>query len=116
MRRSSDRLIWSGLLLLSEALSFEVDAVCVVDEAIPAIDGQLDAVRTIALAGLDAAGDGATRRAQTVLKDVLIASLSTSWSLQKVSQLMRMFVALQGDKVSCCVGDRRAVSRDGHRA
>jgi hypothetical protein len=34
MRRSSDRLIWSGLLLLSEALSFEVDAVCVVDEAI----------------------------------------------------------------------------------
>src|SRR6266849_3673530 len=55
MRRSSDRLIWSGLLLLSEALSFEVDAVCVVDEAIedcvgdggisdnfvPAIDGQL---------------------------------------------------------------------------
>src|SRR6266436_9990015 len=55
MRRSSDRLIWGGLLLLSEALSFEVDAVCVVDEAIedrvgdggvsddfvPAIDGQL---------------------------------------------------------------------------
>src|SRR6202048_4569541 len=34
MRRSSDRLIWSGLLLLSEALSFEVDAVCIVDEAI----------------------------------------------------------------------------------
>src|SRR5258707_280386 len=55
MRRSSDRLIWSGLLLLSEALSFEVDAVGVVDEAIedcvgdggvaddfvPAVDGQL---------------------------------------------------------------------------
>src|SRR6202022_826436 len=55
MRRSSDRLIWSGLLLLSEALSFEFDAVGVVDEAIedgvgdggisddfvPAIHGQL---------------------------------------------------------------------------
>src|ERR1700730_15881085 len=55
MRRSSDGLIGSGLLLLSEALSFEVDAVGVVDEAIedcvgdrgisddfvPAIDGQL---------------------------------------------------------------------------
>jgi hypothetical protein len=34
MRRSSGRLIWSGLLLLSEALSFEVDAVSIVDEAI----------------------------------------------------------------------------------
>src|SRR5260370_8213909 len=55
MRRSRDRLILSGLLLLSEALSFEFDAVGVVDEAIedgvgdggisddfvPAIDGQL---------------------------------------------------------------------------
>jgi hypothetical protein len=34
MRRSSDRLIWGGLLLLSEALSFEFNAVGVVDEAI----------------------------------------------------------------------------------
>jgi hypothetical protein len=34
MRRSRDRLILSGLLLLSEALSFEFDAVGVVDEAI----------------------------------------------------------------------------------
>src|SRR6267142_5597370 len=55
MRRSSDRLIWSGLLLLPEALSFEFNAVGVVDEAIedcvghggvaddfvPAVDGQL---------------------------------------------------------------------------
>jgi len=55
MRRSSDRLIGSGLFLLSEALSFEFDAVGVVDEAIedcvgdggisddfvPAVDGQL---------------------------------------------------------------------------
>src|SRR5665811_1368284 len=55
MRRSSDRLIWSGLLLLSETLSFEFDAVGVVDDAIedcvgdggisdnfiPAVDGQL---------------------------------------------------------------------------
>src|SRR5260370_367625 len=55
MRRSRDRLMLSGLLLLPEALSFEFDAVGVVDEAIedrvgdggvsddfvPAIDGQL---------------------------------------------------------------------------
>ena len=55
MRRSSDRLILSGLLLLPEALSFEFNAVGVVDEAIkdcvghggvaddfvPAVDGQL---------------------------------------------------------------------------
>ena len=69
MRRSSDRLIWSGLLLLSEALSFEFDAVGVVDEAIedcvcdcgipdnfiPAIDGQLagDDDRTSFISVLD---------------------------------------------------------------
>src|SRR6476660_7231613 len=55
MRRSSDRLILSGWLLLPEALSFEFNAVGVVDEAIedcvghggvaddfvPAVDGQL---------------------------------------------------------------------------
>src|SRR6476620_6390201 len=55
MRRSSDRLIWSGLLLLPEALSFEFNSVGVVDSAIegcvghggvaddfvPAVDGQL---------------------------------------------------------------------------
>src|SRR6476469_562454 len=55
MRRSSDRLIWSGLLLLPEALSFEFNSVGVVDEAIEdcvghggvaedfvqAVDGQL---------------------------------------------------------------------------
>src|ERR1700730_3983457 len=69
MRRSSDRLIWSGLLLLPEALSFEFDAVGIVDDAIedrvgdggvsddfvPAIDGQLagDDNRTCFVATLD---------------------------------------------------------------
>src|ERR1700730_4199612 len=69
MRRSSDRLIRGGLLLLSEALSFEVDAVCVVDEAleygvgdggisdnfVPAVDGQLagDDDRTSLISVLD---------------------------------------------------------------
>src|SRR5258708_5961436 len=69
MRRSSDRLIGGGLLLLSEALSFEFDAVGVVDEAIedcvgdsgisdnfvPAIDGQLarDDDRTSFISVLD---------------------------------------------------------------
>src|SRR5258708_38781757 len=69
MRRSSDRLIWSGLLLLSKALSFEFNAVGVVDEAIedcvgdggvaddfvPAIDGQLagDDDRTSFISVLD---------------------------------------------------------------
>src|SRR5258708_37378142 len=69
MRRSSDRLIGGGLLLLSEALSFEFDAAGVVDEAIedcvgdggisdnfvPAFDGQLagDDVLTSFISDLD---------------------------------------------------------------
>src|SRR5260370_5395234 len=69
MRRSSDRLIGGGLLLLSEALSFEFDAVGVVDAVIedcvgdggisdnlvPAIDGQLagDDDRTSFISVLD---------------------------------------------------------------
>jgi hypothetical protein len=53
-----------------------------------------DAVRTIAYAGLTDAGDEAIRRAQVALKNVLIPSIQKSWSLQKVSQLMRTFVAL----------------------
>lgn len=53
-----------------------------------------DAVRAIARAGLDAAGDQTTRRAQVALKNVLIPSIQKSWSLQKVSQLMRTYVAL----------------------
>ncbi|MCK1538445.1 MULTISPECIES: SEC-C metal-binding domain-containing protein [unclassified Bradyrhizobium] len=53
-----------------------------------------DAVRTIARTGLDAAGDQASRRAQVALKNVLIPSIQKSWSLQKVSQLMRTYVAL----------------------
>ena len=53
-----------------------------------------DAVRAIARTGLDAAGDEATRRARLALKDVLIPSIQKSWSLQKVSQLMRTYVAL----------------------
>lgn len=53
-----------------------------------------DAVRTIARAGLTDAGEGTTHRAQLALRDVLIPSIQKSWSLQKVSQLMRTFVAL----------------------
>jgi hypothetical protein len=53
-----------------------------------------DAVRTIARTGLTDAGDETTRRAQVALKDVLIPSIQKSWSLQKVSQLMRTYVAL----------------------
>jgi hypothetical protein len=53
-----------------------------------------DAVRTIARTGLADAGDAVTRRAQIALKDVLIPSIQKSWSLQKVSQLMRTYVAL----------------------
>lgn len=53
-----------------------------------------DAVRTIAHAGLTDAGDEAIRRAQVALKNILIPSIQGSWSLQKVSQLMRTFVAL----------------------
>jgi hypothetical protein len=69
MRRSSDRLILGRLLLLSEALSLEFDAVGVVDEAIedcvgdggisdnfvPVINGQLagDDDRTSFISVLD---------------------------------------------------------------
>jgi hypothetical protein len=53
-----------------------------------------DAVRAIARAGLAEAGDAVTLRAQTALKNVLLASIQKSWSLQKVSQLMRTYVAL----------------------
>jgi hypothetical protein len=53
-----------------------------------------DAVRMIARTGLAEAGDAVTRRAQVALKNVLIPSIQKSWSLQKVSQLMRTFVAL----------------------
>src|SRR5258707_12289620 len=69
MRRSSDRLIVGVLVLLSQALSFEFDAVGIVDEAIedcvgdgwisdnfvPAIDGQLagDDDRTSFISVLD---------------------------------------------------------------
>jgi hypothetical protein len=53
-----------------------------------------DAVRTIARTGLTDAGEETVRRAQVALKGILIASLQQSWSLQKVSQLMRAFVTL----------------------
>jgi tetratricopeptide (TPR) repeat protein len=53
-----------------------------------------DAVRTIARAGLADAGDAVTRRALLALKNVLVPSIRKSWSLQKVSQLMRTYVAL----------------------
>ncbi len=53
-----------------------------------------DAVRTIARTGLTDAGDEAMRRAYVALKDVLISSIQRSWSLQKVSQLIRTYVAL----------------------
>jgi len=53
-----------------------------------------DAVRTIASTGLTDAGDQAMRCAYVALKDVLLSSIQRSWSLQKVSQLMRTYVAL----------------------
>jgi hypothetical protein len=53
-----------------------------------------DTVRTIARAGLTDVGEETTRRAQVALKNVLLPSIQKSWSLQKVSQLMRTFVAL----------------------
>lgn len=53
-----------------------------------------DAVRTIARTGLTDAGDEAMRRAYVALKDILISSIQRSWSLQKVSQLIRTYVAL----------------------
>lgn len=53
-----------------------------------------DAVRAMTRAGLTEAGEDTTRRVQSVLKTVLIASIQKSWSLQKVSELMRTFVAL----------------------
>jgi hypothetical protein len=53
-----------------------------------------DAVRAIARTGLTDASDAAKQRAQVALKFVLISSIQKSWSLQKVSQLMRTFVAL----------------------
>lgn len=53
-----------------------------------------DAVRTIARTGLTDAGDEAVRRAQLALKDVLIPSIQRSWSLKKVAQLIRTYVAL----------------------
>jgi hypothetical protein len=53
-----------------------------------------DAVRVIARTGLTEAGDEVARRALVALRNVLIPSIQKSWSLQKVSQLMRTFVAL----------------------
>jgi hypothetical protein len=53
-----------------------------------------DAVRAVARAGLTAAGEDATQSVQAALKAVLIASIQKSWTLQKVSQLMRTYVAL----------------------
>jgi hypothetical protein len=53
-----------------------------------------DAVRIIARGHLDARGGDVIHRAQTALKDVLIKSLPKAWSPQKISQLLRTFVAL----------------------
>jgi hypothetical protein len=53
-----------------------------------------DRLRAIARTGLTDAGDAAKQRAQVALKFVLISSIQKSWSLHKVSQLMRIFVAL----------------------
>ena len=53
-----------------------------------------DAVRPISREALAAAGEAVTVRIQTALRDVLLASLQKSWSLQKLSQLMKAYVAL----------------------
>ncbi|HEY7298446.1 MAG TPA: SEC-C metal-binding domain-containing protein [Xanthobacteraceae bacterium] len=53
-----------------------------------------DATRIVARAHLTAQGGDVVRRAQITLKDILVASLPNAWSPQKVSQLMRTFVAL----------------------
>jgi hypothetical protein len=57
-----------------------------------------DAVRIIARAHLDARGGDVVHRAQSALKDILIASLPKAWSPQKVSQLLRTFIALNDIK------------------
>jgi hypothetical protein len=53
-----------------------------------------DAVRVIARAHLDACGGDVVNNVQRGLRDILIASLPKAWSPQKVSQLLRTFVAL----------------------
>lgn len=56
-----------------------------------------DAVRPIARGDLETDKERLTR-AQEALKNILLASLPSAWSLQKVSQLMRLFVALRQTK------------------
>lgn len=53
-----------------------------------------DAIRLLGRAHVETLGSGTVRKAQTAIRDLLMASLPREWSFQKVNLLLRLFVAL----------------------
>jgi hypothetical protein len=53
-----------------------------------------DAIRLLGRAHVEALGNATMRKAQSAMRDLLIASLPRDWSFQKVNLLLRLFMAL----------------------